>query len=336
MKDTGHPLLAKEALDVLGLRPDATPVEIREAYRDLVKVWHPDRFGSDARLRKKADEKLQEINEAYRILQSGSGKNRAEPARASRAARGNGPRSSTPRASTPRSAPIRRGDRARSSRTTEYGGWTYGSVGVLLIVWAGFVGFQRGLPRVSRTSGVSAQQVVDSSPQAAPITQSPRGIVDGPNAQPQDSGGSNHSSPAQLQVRTLSEAETAQVESACSRLKEMQEPAAYQTCLKAQLDVITSAPGPPDLSTLNGADRESMKSACSEAKRLRGQDGYDRCLRVQMAELAAEPARPDLSTLNARDRTSIEAACRNAKYRDGPSAYDRCRVGFMKALTESR
>ena len=324
-------MLAKEALDVLGLRPHATPVEIKEAYRDLVKVWHPDRFGSDARLRKKADEKLQQINEAYRILQSGSGKNRAEPARASRAARGNAPRSSTPR-----SAPIRRGDRARSSRTTGYGDWIFGSVGVLLIFWAGYVGFQRGLPRVSRTSGVSVQQSVDSSPQAAPITQTPRGIVDGPNAQPQDSGGSNHSSPAQLQVRTLSEAETAQLESACSSLKELQKPTAYQTCLKAQLDMITNAPGQPDLSGLSGPERESLVSACSEAKRLRGSDGYDRCLRVQMAELAAEPARPDLSTLNARDRDSIEAACRNAKYRDGPSAYDRCRDGFMKALEESR
>jgi hypothetical protein len=331
LKDTGHPLLAKEALDVLGLRPDATAVEIKEAYRDLVKVWHPDRFGSDDRLRKKADDKLQQINVAYRILQSGSGKNAAETARASGTARGNAPRSSTPR-----SAPVRRGARARSSRITGYGGWIYGSVGVLLIVWAGFVGVQRGLPRVSRTSGVSVQQVVDSSPQAAPIVQTPRGIVAGRNVQPQDAGGSNHSSSAQLQVRTLSEAETAQLESACSRLKEMQEPAAYQTCLKAQLDMITNAPGPPDLSTVSGADRESMKSACSEAKRLRGPDGYDRCLRAQMAELAAEPARPDLSTLNARDRNSIEAACRNAKYRDGPSAYDRCRDGFMKALTESR
>jgi curved DNA-binding protein CbpA len=60
----------KEALDVLALRPGATSVEIKEAYRDLVKVWHPDRFGSDARLREKAEDKLKEINKAYRVLQS--------------------------------------------------------------------------------------------------------------------------------------------------------------------------------------------------------------------------------------------------------------------------
>src|SRR5882757_7496603 len=65
-----HPLLAKEALDVLALRPGATSVEIKEAYRDLVKVWHPDRFGSDAGLRQKAEERLKQINQAYAVLQS--------------------------------------------------------------------------------------------------------------------------------------------------------------------------------------------------------------------------------------------------------------------------
>lgn len=51
----------------LGLRPGASPDEVRQAYRDLVKVWHPDRF-SDDRLKQKAEEKLKEINEAYNSL----------------------------------------------------------------------------------------------------------------------------------------------------------------------------------------------------------------------------------------------------------------------------
>jgi curved DNA-binding protein CbpA len=66
-------LLTSEAFDVLSLRPGATPSEIKEAYRDLVKVWHPDRFGSDVRLREKAELQLKLINEAYRTLQSSSG-----------------------------------------------------------------------------------------------------------------------------------------------------------------------------------------------------------------------------------------------------------------------
>jgi hypothetical protein len=51
----------EEALAVLAVDPGATATEIKEAYRDLVKVWHPDRFGSDQRLRQKAEEKLQQI-----------------------------------------------------------------------------------------------------------------------------------------------------------------------------------------------------------------------------------------------------------------------------------
>jgi curved DNA-binding protein CbpA len=33
-------------------------------------VWHPDRFGSDVRLRQKAEDKLKQVNEAYRVLQA--------------------------------------------------------------------------------------------------------------------------------------------------------------------------------------------------------------------------------------------------------------------------
>jgi hypothetical protein len=51
---------------VLALDRNATEAEIKEAYRDLAKVWHPDRFGeNDERLRGKADERLKEINGAY-------------------------------------------------------------------------------------------------------------------------------------------------------------------------------------------------------------------------------------------------------------------------------
>jgi hypothetical protein len=84
-------LLAIEAFEVLALRPGATPVQIKEAYRDLVKVWHPDRFGSDARLRVKAEEKLQRINEAYRVLQSDAGAVPSYGGKAGSTARGDVP-----------------------------------------------------------------------------------------------------------------------------------------------------------------------------------------------------------------------------------------------------
>src|ERR1051326_8349139 len=65
MNDVDHYLM------VLGLAPGASRERIREAYRDLVQVWHPDRFSHDPRLQQKAQEKLKEINEAYDRLTTG-------------------------------------------------------------------------------------------------------------------------------------------------------------------------------------------------------------------------------------------------------------------------
>jgi uncharacterized protein YjbI with pentapeptide repeats len=61
---------------LLGLDPGANPDQIKEAWRDLVQVWHPDRFGGNERLQQKAQEKLKQINQAYEKLrnpQAGAG-----------------------------------------------------------------------------------------------------------------------------------------------------------------------------------------------------------------------------------------------------------------------
>lgn len=60
----------KECFDILGLNPGASLDEVKEAYRDLVKVWHPDRFSHDDKLQHKAQEKLKEINEAYAAIET--------------------------------------------------------------------------------------------------------------------------------------------------------------------------------------------------------------------------------------------------------------------------
>ncbi|MFC1610000.1 J domain-containing protein [Myxococcota bacterium] len=41
---------------------------MKRAYRDMAKVWHPDRFAHDPRLQQKAEQKLKEINSAYDSL----------------------------------------------------------------------------------------------------------------------------------------------------------------------------------------------------------------------------------------------------------------------------
>jgi curved DNA-binding protein CbpA len=53
---------------VLDLNPSASPAEIHQAYRDLVQVWHPDRFAHNPRLQRKADAKIRAINAAYARL----------------------------------------------------------------------------------------------------------------------------------------------------------------------------------------------------------------------------------------------------------------------------
>ena len=64
--------------EILELRPGATPDEVKTAYRDLAKVWHPDRFKDDSpRLKAKAAEKLAEINEAYEKIRTYQARQRA-------------------------------------------------------------------------------------------------------------------------------------------------------------------------------------------------------------------------------------------------------------------
>ena len=67
MHDKRSMTLAR-ALRVLDLHPAADRKEVRQAYLDLVRVWHPDRFQGDERLREKACWRLSEINAAYQLL----------------------------------------------------------------------------------------------------------------------------------------------------------------------------------------------------------------------------------------------------------------------------
>jgi curved DNA-binding protein CbpA len=55
----------RHCFDILELSPAATREEARQAYKDIVNVWHPDRFSNNPRLKRKAEMKLKEINAAY-------------------------------------------------------------------------------------------------------------------------------------------------------------------------------------------------------------------------------------------------------------------------------
>ena len=58
----------KICLVTLDLDESATPADIQNAYRLLVKVWHPDRFMHDPKMLHHAQEKLKQINNAYHWL----------------------------------------------------------------------------------------------------------------------------------------------------------------------------------------------------------------------------------------------------------------------------
>ncbi len=60
-----------ECYRILELTPGATQEEVKRSYRELVKVWHPDRFAGDPKLQKKAQEKLKQINLAYERICKG-------------------------------------------------------------------------------------------------------------------------------------------------------------------------------------------------------------------------------------------------------------------------
>ena len=55
---------------VLGLEPGVPFEKVKIAYKDLVAVWHPNRFTNNSRLQEKAQEKLKEINAAYEFLKN--------------------------------------------------------------------------------------------------------------------------------------------------------------------------------------------------------------------------------------------------------------------------
>lgn len=65
----------RDPYSILGVKRDATDEEIKNAYRALVRKYHPDNYADDNPLKELATEKMQEINEAYdeiqRLRQSG-------------------------------------------------------------------------------------------------------------------------------------------------------------------------------------------------------------------------------------------------------------------------
>jgi len=61
-----------QAYEILGLQQSASFTEVKQAYRTLVKKWHPDLFVNQPQLQKQAQEKMHLVNEAYTVLSTKS------------------------------------------------------------------------------------------------------------------------------------------------------------------------------------------------------------------------------------------------------------------------
>ena len=55
--------------EVLEIPVNASYEEARAAYRDMIRVWHPDKFAQNSRLEAKATEKLKQIITAWKHLE---------------------------------------------------------------------------------------------------------------------------------------------------------------------------------------------------------------------------------------------------------------------------
>lgn len=61
----------REYYKLFNLKPGATFKDLKKAYRNLVKIWHPDRLPkSSPRLQRKGEEKIMEITAAYERLKA--------------------------------------------------------------------------------------------------------------------------------------------------------------------------------------------------------------------------------------------------------------------------
>ena len=55
----------KDPYSILGITKNATDDEVKAAYRELARKYHPDNYTDDNPLKDLAKEKMQEVNEAY-------------------------------------------------------------------------------------------------------------------------------------------------------------------------------------------------------------------------------------------------------------------------------
>ncbi|GJH40163.1 hypothetical protein RCZ04_07130 [Capnocytophaga sp. HP1101] len=66
----------ENAYTILGIRPEATDAEVKQAYRNMAKKYHPDRvITEDEAIKKGAEEKFKQVQQAYEQIARQRGMN---------------------------------------------------------------------------------------------------------------------------------------------------------------------------------------------------------------------------------------------------------------------
>jgi hypothetical protein len=321
-----------ESLKTLGLPPDANLKEIKQAYKDLVTVWHPDRFANNPRLHDKASDKLKELNVAYNEVISYY-QNMAFTDRTVHVQEPSQPQ-------PPENTPFYPSDKHhKSSQNIRYTGLMI----VLCIAAATFFLWGKDHP-IKNDSSASLPKKIASS-QAALVSsqtshdvksgqiaanQTPDNIVTSSQRKlPQPSVASSVKIEKEMNPLTISHLTDNKVNhQATDRTKPTQRKKIKKPSLVQSPVKISET---PDLSSLTEDEQISIKSACSETK-MNGASGYNTCLQKKLTLLTQGERSPDLSQLTLEEKSALEAVCSSAKFKDGPVSYNRCLKNHLSTL----
>ena len=313
-----------ESLKILGLPPNANLKEIKQAYKDLVTVWHPDRFANNPRLHDKASEKLKELNVAYNEVISFY-QNMAFTDRTVHVQEQSQP-------PPPENTPFYPSDKPqKSSRNIGYTGLMI----VLLIAAAIFFIWRQDQKIKKDSSGPLPKEIASSQAAAVPpqtshdaklgqITENltpDNLVITSQHELPKQSAEPPAKTETEMKPMPIAPLTGNKVNhQATDRTKPTQQ-------IKIKKASVVQSPvkisQTPDISSLTEDEQVSIKSACSEVK-LNGQAGYNTCLQNKLALLTQGERSPDLSRLTHEEKSSIESICSPAKFKDGPASYNRC------------
>jgi hypothetical protein len=320
--------------ELLGISPTASDAEVATAYRDLVKVWHPDRFQHEPpRLQALAQEKLKSINLAYEQIQKSRPRAGRKSTRSAaqqtqqhkdhhyRAPSGDPPPGNSRDSNTAAT---------REKSTVRKAPHTSSSIRVWLIVVAGVV-LLRGFIAV-----VGADRYTTQPPEPTQVGDGSSGSgVPAANKLPEattstwQSPEPKTSEPKELKSDGLSPGPDRQRPAPLSTV---------QNTPDASDSPAGASPASSDLvlQDLDSDQQASIESVCGYDKYVKGPVAYDRCVKRHLGALNkhANQQLPDLDPLSSDERASIESVCGYDKYVTGPVAYDRClrrQLALLKA-----